>query len=148
MRVAHVAFSSDENVLVISAETGGGLAAYDVRALMQGDTQPALQMGTNGTALRALVPNPNAAMAQLFAAVTTNGELLMANLQTKELTNGSSGPVLKRGVSCVSWSNKGKQLVAGLGDGGAYQMTPEGQGKAEIPRPPGLEGDQHGRSSL
>jgi hypothetical protein len=30
---------------------------------------------------------------------------------------GPGGPVLKDGVSCASWSNKGKQLIAGLADG-------------------------------
>ena len=34
--------------------------------------------------------------------------------------------------------------MAGLGDGTCYQMTPEGEGKADIPRPPAVEGDQHG----
>jgi nucleoporin NUP159 len=80
----------------------------------------------------------------LFGAVTTNGELLMANLKTRSLVRGPGGPVLKAGVSCVSWSNKGKQVVAGLADGTAYQMTPEGEGKANIPRSPDIEGNQHG----
>ena len=142
-RIAQLAFSADENVLVVSGAESGGLAAYEVAGLTNGRTDPALQISTNNTPLRALAPNPAIASPELFAAVTTNGELLMANLKTGQLANGSNGPVLKSGVSCVSWSNKGKQLVAGLADGTASQMTPDGQIKADIPRPPSLPSDMH-----
>ncbi|PGH04645.1 hypothetical protein AJ80_08479 [Polytolypa hystricis UAMH7299] len=140
-KASHVAFSADENVLVVAAADGSGLIAYDVAGLLQGNTQPALTLGMNGASLRALVPNPT--IAELFAAVTTNGELLMANLKSNQLVQGPSGPVLKTGVSCVSWSTKGKQLVAGLADGSASQMTPEGEQKAQIPKPADLEDNQH-----
>lgn len=148
MRVSQVAFSADEDFLVLSAETGGGLAVYEVQALIQGNTQSIFQLPTNGAALRALVPNPTPGTAGLLAAVTTNGELLMANLKTRQFLNGSQGQVLKDGVSCVSWSTQGKQLVVGLGNGTVCQMTPEGEMKGEIPRPPALEGDQHGECSV
>lgn len=143
MRVSQVAFSADESFLVLSAESGGGLAVYDVQSLMHGATESAFQLTTNGTALRTLLPNPTPEKAELFAAVSTNGQLLMANLKTREFFIGPQGQVLKDGVSCVSWSARGKQLIAGLGDGTCYQLTPEGQGKAELPRPPALDSDQH-----
>lgn len=149
MRVSQVAFSADETFLVLSAENGGGLAVYDVQSLMQGNIQTSFEMATNGTALRSLLPNPVEDKAELFAVVSINGELMMANLQTRQFIAGSQGQVLKGGVSSVSWSNRGTQLMAGLGDGTAYQLTPEGQGKGEIARPPALEGDQHSeRESL
>ena len=147
MRVSQVAFSADEKYLAISAELGGGLAVYDVQALMQGNTAPSFELSTNGTSLRALVPNPTAEKAELFAVVTTNGDLMMGNLTTRQFLNGARGQTMKDGVSCVSWSTRGKQLVAGLGNGTCYQMTPEGEGKAELPRPPDLEGDEHGMST-
>ena len=147
MRVSQVAFSADESFLVLSAESGGGLAVYDVQSLIQGTTESAFQLTTNGNALRALLPNPTPEKAELFAAVSTNGQLFMANLKTHEFLSGPQGQVLKDGVSCVSWSARGKQLIAGLGNGMCYQMTPEGEGKAEIPRPPSLNGDQHGENS-
>ena len=146
MRVSQVAFSADESFLVLSAESGGGLAVYDVPSLMQGATESAFQLTTNGTAIRALLPNPTPEKAELIALVSTSGQLLMANLKTREFYSGPQGQVLKDGVSCVSWSARGKQLVAGLGNGTCYQMTPEGEGKAEFPRPPGLDGDQHGEN--
>lgn len=146
-RISQVAFSSDESVLVISAEVGGGLAVYDVQALLQGNTQSTFELATGGASVRALVPNPATTSAELFAVVTTNGDLMIANMKTQQLNAGPNGQVMKNGVSCVTWSNKGKQLVAGLGNGSASQMTPEGVGKAEIPKPEGLDGNQHGMLS-
>jgi nucleoporin NUP159 len=144
MRVSQVVFSSDEAYLVISAEQRGGLAVYDVGALMQGSTNPAFELSTEGAVLRGLVPNPTAEKAEYFAVITVDGKLLMANLKERRFLSGPNGSVLKSGVSCVSWSTRGKQLAAGLGDGTVSQMTPEGEEKAVIPKPPNLEGDQHG----
>ncbi|TKA76439.1 hypothetical protein B0A49_03212, partial [Cryomyces minteri] len=142
-RVSQVAFSSDESSLVIAAETGGGLAVYDVQSIMQGNKEPAFQLGTNGIAVRALIPNPATDAAHFFSIVLTGGQLMLANLKERQLVNGANGPVLKEGVSCIAWSNRGKQLVAGLGNGTAYQMDPQGVGKADIPKPPQVEGEQH-----
>jgi nucleoporin NUP159 len=139
-----VAFSADENYLVISAESGGGLGVYDVQSLLQGNTTPTFELSTNSTSLRALVPNPNVEKAELFAVVTTNGELMMANLKTRQFLNGAQGQIMMNGVSCVSWSTRGKQLVAGLGNGTCSQITPEGDRKGEFPRPPDLQGDEYG----
>jgi nucleoporin NUP159 len=143
-RVSQVTFTADENYLVLSAEVGGGLAVYEVQALLNGSKRVAFEMSTNSTSLRALVPNPTPEKGELLAAVTTKGELMMANLVEKNFVSGANRQILKDGVSCVSWSTKGKQLVAGLGDGSAYQMTPEGQGKAVIPRPPNIGLNHHG----
>jgi nucleoporin NUP159 len=145
-RLSQVAFSADESYLVLAAEVGGGLAVYDVQALLQGSTQSAFELSTNGHAVRALVPNPTAERGELFAVVTTDGNLMMANLKERAFVTGSSGQVLKDGVSCLSWSTKGKQLVAGLGNGTAYQMTPEGVGKLDIPKPPDVDNNHHGMS--
>lgn len=143
IRISQVAFAADEKYLVLSAEDGGGLAVYDVQSLMQGNTQTAFEISTNGASLRTLLPNPTPERAELFAVVTVKGQLLMANLTSRQLVNGPQGTVLKEGVSCVSWSARGKQLIAGLGDGSCYQLTPEGEGKNSIPPPPNLKVDQH-----
>ncbi|KAL8715842.1 MAG: hypothetical protein Q9220_000509 [cf. Caloplaca sp. 1 TL-2023] len=142
MRISQVTFSADESFLVLSAETGGGLAVYEVQKLMQGITESSFEISTNGS-LRSLLPNPTPEKAELFAAVTAKGELLMANLASRQIMSGPQGVVMKDGVSCVSWSPKGKQLVAGLGNGTCCQLTPDGTPKAEIPLPPNIEGDQH-----
>ena len=147
-RVSQVAFTADEDVLVISAEDGGGLAVYEVHSLLQGVKKEIFQLGTNGMSIRGLVPNPMPESAEYLAAVTNRGQLMLANLKTRQLMSGTNGPVLKDNVSCVSWSAKGKQLIAGLGDGTAYQMTPSGENKAIIPRPPAINGDIYGTNEL
>lgn len=133
MRISQVAFTADEKLLVLSAENGGGLAVYEIQSLMQGITQSAFEISTSGASLRMLLPNPTPDRAELLAVVTVKGELMMANLSSRQFINGPQGLTLKEGVSCVSWSARGKQLVAGLGDGSCYQLTPEGEGKANIP---------------
>lgn len=141
MRVSQLAFSADENYLILSAESGGGLAVYEVESLLQGATKAAFELATNGETLRALFPNPTIEKAELCAIVTNNGNLHMANLKERSVSNA-----LKAQVSCISWSTKGKQLVAGLADGTIFQMTPEGEAKGEIPRPPNVSA-AHGRFS-
>ncbi|KAL6868573.1 hypothetical protein J3F83DRAFT_737627, partial [Trichoderma novae-zelandiae] len=131
MRVSQLLFTSDENYLVLSAESGGGLAVYQVSSLLQGSTNSEFELSTNGEALRSLAPNPTA--PELCAIVTNGGNLHMANLQERKISNA-----LKSQVSCISWSAKGKQLCAGLADGSIHQMTPEGEGKADIPKPPNV----------
>lgn len=146
MRVSQVVFSADENYLVISAENGGGLAVYNVPSLMEGSTQPAFELSTHGSSLRSIVANPTPEKSDFVAVVTVSGELEMANLSSCQFIGGPQGQNMKDGVTCVSWSTRGKQLVAGLGNGTCVQMTPEGGITAEIPRPSNLEGDQHGMS--
>ncbi|KAK4141562.1 uncharacterized protein C8A04DRAFT_13954 [Dichotomopilus funicola] len=138
IRISQLAFTADEKYLVLSAETGGGLAVYDVQTLTQGGTQPAFELSTNQETLRALIPNPMPESAGLCAVVTNNGNLFMANLVERQLVSGSNGPTLLSQVSCAAWSTKGKQLVAGMADGSIVQMTPEGVEKARIPKPPNV----------
>ncbi|KAI5864965.1 hypothetical protein GGS23DRAFT_556932 [Durotheca rogersii] len=139
IRICQLAFTSDEAYLILSAEQGGGLAVYEVEALQQGSSQAAFEIPTNGESLRLLAPNPEPKRGELCAVVTNGGKLLMVNMQERSFVSGPNGQILKDQVSCVAWSNKGKQLVAGLGDGTILQMTPEGSIEAEIPRPPGLD---------
>src|SRR5699024_12776042 len=56
MRVSQIAFSADETYLIVSAESGGGLAVYEVQSLLQGNTQTAFELATNGETLRTLLP--------------------------------------------------------------------------------------------
>lgn len=142
MRVSQLAFTADENYLILSAETGGGLAVYEVQSLLQGSTNTAFELPTNGEPLRALIPNPTVEKTELCAIITNGGNLHMANLKERRISNP-----LKAQVSCLSWSSKGKQLCAGLADGTIHQLTPEGEGKGDIPKPPNL-GNCHGKRSV
>ena len=147
MRISQVAFTTDEIYLVLSAENGGGLAVYEVQSLLNGSQKAAFEMSTNSQSLRALVPNPTPEKGELLALATTDGKLMVANLKERNFAQLNGSPVLKENVSCISWSARGKQLVAGLGDGSAYQVTPEGVQKAEIPRPPSFDPNYHRKFS-
>lgn len=142
MRVSQLAFTADENFLILSAESGGGLAVYEVQSLLSGSTSSAFELSTNGESLLSLATNPTAEMAELCAIVTSSGNLHMANLKERKITDA-----LQNQVSCLSWSSRGKQLCAGLADGTIRQMTPEGAGQANIPRPPDLD-NHHGKLVL
>lgn len=141
-RPTHVAFTANDDALLLATENGSQIAVFQTSSLTQGNAQPALSISTNGVSLRALVPNPDP-NSTLVAMVTVNGELFIADLKSGNLISGSNGPVLRNGVSSVAWSNKGKQLVAGMADGTADQMTPDGTKKDQIPRPSDLEGECH-----
>lgn len=137
-RISHVAFTADESHLVLGSASGG-LAVYSVSDLNNKSTgaQPLFQLGTNNVGLREVKPNP--AIPEFVAIVTTNGDVQMLNLGTGGWEQGSNGLVLKSGASTVSWSQRGKQIVCGMGDGTIWQMTPQGEGKAALPSVPGLD---------
>ncbi|KAJ5899531.1 hypothetical protein N7495_004275 [Penicillium taxi] len=141
-RPTHVAFTANDEALILASENGSQISVFQTSTLLQGNAQPAVSVPTNGASIRALVPNPDP-NSSLVALVTANGELLVADLKAGNLVSGANGPVLKTGVSSVAWSNKGKQLVAGLADGTADQMTPDGVVKAQVPRPSDLQSESH-----
>lgn len=145
-RLSQVAFTSDENYLIVSAQNGGGLKVYAVDALTKGDTTSSIEISTEGISVRALVPNPFPDNAHIAAVLLADGKLMLADLMTRAVVRGPNGPVLKDGVSCVSWSTRGKQLVAGTQDGLVFQLKPEpfGDVAAQIPRPPQVGSDHHG----
>ena len=138
-RVSHVVFSSDESSLIIAAEEGGGLAIYDVNALLNGGKEAAFSVSTNGAAIRHLLPNPAKDRSHIYGVILVDGSFLMADLQQRQLVNGPNGsPVFRNGVHSACWSKLGKQIVLGLEDGTAVQINPEGAPMAQIPAPPGL----------
>ena len=143
-RISQVCFTADGNYLILSAESGGGLAVYETSSLKQGNQQPAFQIATENVSVRSIVPNPSLENAHIVAVVLSGGQLMSANLHSKEFASGASGSkIIKDAVSCASWSVKGKQIVAGLGDGTACQLDTSGAVKAMIPKPPALQGEQH-----
>jgi len=137
-RLSHVAFTSDNTCLIVAAESGGGLAAHAVEGLLQKHTVPIFELSTEGVAVKALAPNPDPAAAHLVLVLLANGHLMLANFQEKIFVRGPNGASIKDNVTSVAWSVRGKQLVAGLADGTAVQLDPQGTIKAMIPRPPGL----------
>lgn len=150
-RPTHVTFASGDTALVLATENGAQLSVFEAASLLQGNAQPVLSVQTNGATFRSVVPNPSPAgdaHSTLVALVTVNGELLIADLKGGNIIARPNGQILKTGVSSVCWSNKGKQLVAGLVDGTGYQLTPDGTQKDIIPRPSDLEENCHGMFEL
>ncbi|KAL2815790.1 hypothetical protein BDW59DRAFT_166681 [Aspergillus cavernicola] len=140
-RPTHIAFASGDSALVLATENGSQLSIFETGSLLQPNAQPAISIPTSGVTFRVLAPNPAQAEdshSSLVALVTTAGELFIADLKAGNLISGPNGNVLKTGVSSVCWSNKGKQLIAGLADGSGYQMTPDGTQKGLTPIPPDL----------
>ena len=148
-RLSHLTFTIDGSCLVLAAESGGGLAVYSVDSLLNKGTQPALELPTEGVPIRALAPNPSPEAAHIVATILQNGHLMIADLKERTFVRSRNNSAsLRDGVTCVSWSVKGKQLVAGLQDGTAVQLDPLGEVKATIPRPPGLDAGFAGKSRL
>jgi nucleoporin NUP159 len=126
-------------------ESHNQLVVYNATSLGNENPQPQISINTNGP-LRFLAANPSSdpSLSSYIALISVNGDLLVADLKAGSLLNGQSGSVFRSGVASVAWSNKGKQMVAGLVNGGCVQLDPQGVVKAEIPRPPELEGNKHG----
>ena len=143
-RVSQVAFSSDERFLVVCGEESGGIGAFEVDSLSQ-SSGPTIQLSTNSLPVRAIAPNPAPENGYYFAIVLNNGQLVLADLNSKTLPATGVKEVLFENVTCISWSVRGKALIAGLKDGNAVQLKANGDVMAQIPRAPHLEGDQHGR---
>ncbi|KIW02773.1 hypothetical protein, variant [Verruconis gallopava] len=143
-KLSQVAFTADGAFLVICAQEGGGLGVYETQSILQDKKEPAFQLSTNQTSIRALVPNPALEFAHLVAVILTDGKLLIADLKTRQFTKNSAGsPSLKEGVAAVSWSNRGRQLTAGMADGNCFQLDQTGAVKASVPAPPELPSPCH-----
>ena len=137
--ISHIVFNSSEEYLILGASSGG-LAVYSTQSLGSPSNQakPLFEVGTHGLALREIKPNPSDTAAELIAVVTENGDLRIMKLAQQTFVPGKSGEVLKTGISTVAWSQRGKQIICGLTDGSCSQLTPDGDERATIPRPPGL----------
>ncbi|KAJ4330823.1 hypothetical protein N0V87_009679 [Didymella glomerata] len=134
-KLRHVAFSSEGDFLVISAENGGGLAVFDPKELLKGKQKPGNEIATDKQAIRALLPNPIAEMEHIFAAILDNGRLCLI-----DVASGKTSTLREDGVVCASWSTRGKALAVGLEDGTGVLYLNDGTQKGVIPRPPALNG--------
>lgn len=132
-KLRHVAFSSDGDFLVISAEDDGGLAVFDPKEIVKQSFKPGNEISTDKQPIRALLPNPTSDLEHIFAAVLDNGKVSLI-----DVVKGTSHTIREDGVVCASWSTKGKALAVGLKDGTGALYLNNGDQKGVIPRPPGL----------
>jgi nucleoporin NUP159 len=137
----HVAFTTDGDFLVVSAEETGGLAVFDTKALMRGNQKPEQQISTEGVTVRNLLPNPEKQFEHYVAVVLDSGKLCLVDMiQAQTVTLKDDG------VTCAVWSSRGKAVAAGLQDGTAVIYLTQGTLKGTIPRPPDLNENYEGRS--
>jgi nucleoporin NUP159 len=141
-QLRHVAFSTDEDFLVTSAEHGGGLSVYSSDDLLKANAQPGVQIATDNTPVRALLPNPAPEQAHYMAVILDSGRLNIT-----DVTTGNAKTVHSEGVTCACWSQKGKAIVAGFEDGTAsiHLVSSLDQVKGRIPRPPGIDESFRGK---
>lgn len=137
-KVISVRFAYSDK-LVIASLADGSIAAYRLKALVQGGTSPVLTSKAPftpqdllpnpapGSPLVALVPSP-------FSAAPP--QLALLNADANAITTPFPAAVQ---ATCACWSVKGKQIAVGTRQGAIAQMTPEGDVKAEIPLPPSLD---------
>ncbi|KAF2024695.1 hypothetical protein EK21DRAFT_78139 [Setomelanomma holmii] len=130
----HVVFSIEGDYLVVSAEEKGALAVFNVERLMQGDQTPEKKIETDGVAVRVLLPNPMAHYDQYMAVVLESGRLSIV-----DVAEGRTNTIRGDGVSCATWSSRGKAVAAGLQDGTTAIYMTDGSLKGIIPRPPGVD---------
>ncbi|CAI6338837.1 unnamed protein product [Periconia digitata] len=129
----HVAFSADEEYLILCPEKGG-LHIYNVDALLDGNTKPERQIDTNNDSVRGLFPNPDADLAHYAAFIGDSGRLEIA-----DITTGTKLPIKNDGATCASWSVRGKAYAVGYKDGTAAVFLATDTQIGTIPRPPTVE---------
>lgn len=133
-RLRQVAFSADEDFLVISSEKEGGLAVFAVDDLLQQKKEPGQQIATANTPVRAMLPNPSLDLSQYMVVILDSGRLDLI-----DITTGTAITVRDEGVTCAAWSVRGKAFVAGFADGTAtIYMSATREERGRIPRPKDL----------
>ncbi|BFZ64979.1 hypothetical protein YB2330_006142 [Saitoella coloradoensis] len=128
----HVAFSADERMLLV-ALGNGQILFYDVQQVLAGSPPNPQGSLLSSNGVRVLAPNPE---NDSVALLGTAGELSIINLSPAPTISNT----VATGVTSVSWSKKGKQIAAGLGNGTIINLTPAGETKRTVAPPPSLPG--------
>ncbi|KAK5078922.1 hypothetical protein LTR64_002659 [Lithohypha guttulata] len=136
-RLAHVVFASDESCLVVAEQESSGIIVYKTSDLAGRKSNVALKLSTTAP-VREIAPNPDPAQAQFFALLTTHGQLHIV-----DLASGQISSALAENVACIVWSTRGKQLMAGKGDGSAVQLKPDGSTVASVGKPSSVPANCH-----
>ncbi len=142
----HLALGADELTLCVACVVEGKprLYFFDVRAFANGgsDAKPFTEVRAHippGVTLSELCFNP--VLPSMATAVYSDGSLALYMLSTDDPSKEPDCATLPpaEGVRCVSWSPKGKQLVAGRKDGSLTQYKPDLKEAKTYRPPPGLK---------
>lgn len=115
--ISHVAFAADASKFFVAA-TDGGLLTYATASPQNGRQE------TQVPPIIDLLSNPTDNSVALLAA---DGQLIILSNDTTK--------VIAQGVTAISWSKKGKQIIAGTHTGALQQYTPDGTLKETLASP-------------
>ncbi|KAF3313337.1 hypothetical protein TWF173_006076 [Orbilia oligospora] len=125
LRLSHIAFTSDGTYLLLAAQLGG-IAVYLVDDILSkgNSVQPQSQINTGP--LLEMKPIPTVADAEKVCIVVGSGWGQGGSVGIVDLKTTKVHENLKTGVTTVSWSPKGKQIICGGSLGGLAWIRPDG----------------------
>ncbi|KAK6351440.1 hypothetical protein TWF718_004600 [Orbilia javanica] len=130
LRLSHVAFTSDGTYLLLAAQLGG-IAVYLVDDILSkgNGVQPQSQINTGP--LLEMKPIPTATDSEKVCIVVGSGWGQGGSVGIVDLKTSKVQENLKTGVTTVSWSPKGKQIICGGSLGGLAWIRPTDGGEAD-----------------
>ncbi|CAG0889123.1 unnamed protein product, partial [Darwinula stevensoni] len=139
--VLHVALSCDELTLsvVVDAPSGSRAYLFDTRAFQDQNPQPFMEIrlvSDDMTRLADLQWNP--VDHDMFATCLEDGSVSLYQIKDTNFQLTSLPPALSATLrpGCMCWSQRGKQLAVGCGNGSIVQLKPDLQVARDIRVPP------------
>ncbi|EPS36369.1 hypothetical protein H072_10104 [Dactylellina haptotyla CBS 200.50] len=135
IRLSHVAFTVDGNFLLLGAQVGG-IAVYSVDDILSKGSQVQPQCQITTGPLLEMKPIPTLADAEKVCILvgsgwSQGGTVGLVDVKTQQVQGN-----LKSGVTTISWSPKGKQIICGGSGGGLAWIRPNGSEADVVPGVP------------
>ncbi|VDM79763.1 unnamed protein product [Strongylus vulgaris] len=130
--IVSIGLNADETLLGVFSNNQYGcfVLVYNILALcvdVPGEAIPLCSVRVGNTASKGVAFEWNPALADMFAASDTDRTLSVAKVDMQNPSKYSilGEKKLEAIISEISWSPKGKQLVAGDANGKIFQLKPE-----------------------
>ena len=136
----HISLNADEKTLAVVVTLPSTrkphIYLFDTRSFSRASTslkpfQEIPPATPPGVVIMELAWNP--VMPSMLAVVFSDGSLALHMINDKGFDSATLPPAEK--ICCISWSPKGKQLVAGKSDGSLTQYKPDLKEAKTIPKP-------------